>query len=546
MFTKLKKTLGIATENSVNPNEIINDTLELTYSDLFKIGGNFPPVTHRERLDRYERNRDIFKGEHFEKLRDFKGSVQHQDLLYVSTNLAGVVCKKNADFLFGEPIQVLSGKEENSEEQKALDRFVEENNIDIQTYESALSNAYRGDAFFKIRYGQEFGGELPDTIDEKRVVIEPIAAESVFPETSLYNRNKIYAYHIAVPQKVSIEGKEAWQLFVESHYAGRIEERVYNLIPKETRYQGSYGEVVLWKIEGEVLNGRNIIYTGATMPLVVHIPNYATDDTWEGIDDITEHIPVLEEINNRLTQISDILNKHADPMLSVPAGILGEDETGQPIFQVQRDKVVEVMGKEDIIPEYITWEGQLSHAFTELETLVDLFLTTAEIPAVALGRGDSGTSGSSGLAIKWRMNSLLAKVNRKRQYYNRGLKQIFVLAQQLEKSVNKAKYEPFVPRIVFQDGLPDDDTEQATVMSIRTNGMKTLSQKTAIMRLENMTEEQAELELKRIEEEDKKAQELITKADSVFNKPMRKDIDKNDTKKHAEGNPVTDKAKEKK
>lgn len=539
MFEKFKKNFGMGSEGAAK--EVI---IDVTDNNYFVVGNNFPPIQHKERLDRYKRNRDIFKGEHFTHLSKYNMGKNYNDLLYVSINLAGVICKKNADFLFGEQIQVYSGKEEKSAEQESITKLLENNDIHILNYESALSNAYRGDSFFKVRYGQEFGGEIPEEVDTKRVIIEHIAAESVFPEVSMFNRNKIVAYHVAVPVKVLIDGRQEWQLFVESHYAGRIEHRVFNLVAKEIEYKGAFAEVVGWKIDSEVVSARRVEYTGVSMPLVVHIPNYALDESWEGLDDITEHIPVLEEINNRLTQISDILNRHADPMMVVPAGILGEDENGQPIFHVQRDKVVEVMGKDDIKPEYVTWEGQLAHAFKELETLVDLLLTSAEIPGVALGRGDSGTSGSSGLAIKWRMNSLLSKINRKRQYYDRGLKRIFIIAQQLEKVVGVADYELFVPQIVFQDGLPSDETEQATIMSIRTSGMKTLSQKTAIMRLENMTEEQAELEIKRIEEENKKA-ELVTNADSLFNKPKRKDIDKNDTSKHAEGNPITDKAEEK-
>lgn len=299
---------------------------------------------------------------------------------------------------------------------------------------------------------------------------------------------------------------------------------------------GSYYEVESWKIEDEVMAGRRVVPTGVPAPLVVHIPNYATDDTWEGIDDLTEHLAIFDEVNNRLTQIADILDKHSDPAMAVPSGILAEDENGNPTFHVQQDKVFEVMGKDDVIPEYITWDGQLTQAFTELDKLIDILLTTAEIPAVALGKDSGGgTSGTSGLAIKWRMNSLLSKINRKRQYYDRGLKQVFMVAQLLEQAVGIATAKPFKPTFVFKDGLPTDEASEATVMNIRTGGAKTISQKTAIMRMEGLTEEQAEMEIERIKEEEKEAQEALALTDSsIFNEG------EGDTSKHAEGNPVTD------
>ncbi|GAB6153727.1 hypothetical protein JCM17380_24770 [Desulfosporosinus burensis] len=503
-------------------------------------GKMYPPAEHRARIDKYRRNKKLFKGENFEVFKDFNGSKQKTDLLYISVNMAGIICKKSADFLFGEAVQIKAGNGDSSKEQVAFDRFKDDNGLNILTYESALANAYRGDSFIKIRYGQEYGGELPKELDAPRVIIEPVNPEHVFPESSLYNKNKIVAYHIAVPVMVEIDGNDSWQLFVESHYAGRIEYRVYNMKAIETKYFGGYYEVIGWKIIDEVMEGRSVVFTGIAVPLVVHIPNFASDDSWEGLDDISEHVAILDEINNRLTQIADILDKHSDPAMAVPSGILGEDNDGNPTFHVQRDKVFEVMGKEDVIPQYITWDGQLQQAFTELDKLVDLLLTTAEIPAVALGKSDGGgTSGTSGLAIKWRMNNLLAKINRKRQYYDRGLKQVFSIAQLLEQAVGVADYKLTVPQLTFQDGLPKDDTQEATVMNIRTGGAKTISQKTAIMRMEGMTEEQADAEIERINEETKANMPPALTNPEDFN-PMLDMEDETDTEKHAEGNPVTD------
>ena len=224
---------------------------------------------------------------------------------------------------------------------------------------------------------------------------------------------------------------------------------------------------------------------------------------------------MLDEINNRLSQIADILDKHSNPAMAVPSGLLSADEDGNAQFRVAIDKVFEVMGKDDVIPQYITWNGQLNEAFTELDKLVDLVLTISEIPAVALGKGDSGTSGSSGLAIKWRMNSILAKINRKKQYYNKGLRNVFYLAQKLEEALGISDYEITIPVLHFQDGLPKDEMEQANIMSIRTGGAKTLSQKSAVMMLNDFTEEQAEAEIQRIKDEEAEAMETATP--SFFN-----------------------------
>ena len=462
---------------------------------MFKTGEYFPSVEHMERIARYSKNEALFKGDHYRAFIDnFKGS--QKELLYISVNLPSIICKKSADFLFGEEFRVYSGNGDNTPEQKAFDRFYEQNNLNILTYESALSNAYTGDAFIKVRYGQEFGGMLPKELDKPRVFIENVDPMTVFPETFKQDKSKVKAYHIAVVQEDE-EDEESY-LYVESHYPSKILYTKYDITPI---LYNKFGDVIQYKINGEVKGYRHYVNTGVPMHLIVHIPNTSVLGDSSGIDDLTEHNSVLDEINNRLSQIASILDKHSDPAMAVPTGLLEEDEDGNAAFRVAQDKVFEVMGKEDVIPQYITWDGQLQNAFTELDKLVDLLLTTAEIPSVALGRGESGTSGSSGLAIKWRMNSLLTKINRKRQYYHKGLKQVFMIAQMLEDVLEIADYSITIPVLKFNDGLPKDEMEQTNIASIRTGGQVTMSQKTAIMMLNGMTEAQADEEIARIKAE---------------------------------------------
>ncbi|MBC9785513.1 phage portal protein [Heliobacterium chlorum] len=469
---------------------------------LFSIGSYYPAPAHRDRIRRYRENKKLFLGRHFDVFQRIQNKLSRRqnELLYISTNLPGVICKKSADFLFGEQPTFSAGKNDNSNEQQAMERLVEGNDLHIMNYESALSNAYRGDSFYKIRYGQEFGGMVGKESDPFRVIIEAQNPVYVFPETAPGDANRIIAYHIAYPVLVKRGDSEDWLLNAESHYPGRIVYAKFKLDPIVVTVDNEINE---WRIEAEFLSERKEVQTGVPFPLVVHVPNYATDDCWEGIDDLSENKPLLDEINHRLSQIASILDKHADPAMAVPAGTLGEDEQGNPIFRVGVDKVFEVMGKDEVVPQYITWDGQLQAAFLELDKLVKLLLINAEIPEIALGSGDAGTSGASGLAIKWRLNSILAKVNRKRQYYNKALKRVLLIAQLLEIACKGPQdYEVTVPKVKFKDGLPDDETEMANIMSIRTGGKATISQKSALMWLDDLTEEQAEVELKRMQDEE--------------------------------------------
>lgn len=483
---------------------------------LFVKGDFFPPESHLDRIERYRKNKHIIKGNHDQIFNNPYLLENQQQMVFIASNLPGTIVKKSADFLFGETPIFSAGKDDSSEEQLALERLIEENDLNITNYESALGNSYRGDSFYKIRWGQRYGGKLPESADPFRVFIEAQKAEYVFPETLPGDNTSIYAYHIAVPAVIEGTGDQEWVLNVESHYPGRIEYSKYVLSPfNHSKYENAYTE---WKIVDELVGERRSVETGVPFPLIVHIPNFSTDDDWQGIDDISENESIFYEIDNRLSKIAEILDKHSDPAMAVPAGTLGENEKGEPIFHAGRDKIFEVADKSEVIPQYITWNGQLDAAFKELEVLMDHLLIVSELPPVALGKTDSGTSGSSGFAIKWRMNSLLAKINRKRQYYNKGLKHVLLIAQLLEhaKSDKKPTYEITVPKIKFKDGLPDDEMEQASIAQIRTGGKPTQSQLSAIMEIHGYTEEQARLELERIREEEEAASFVES---SVFNEP---------------------------
>lgn len=494
---------------------------------LFQINELYPHPNHYERIQRYRENKKLFTGEHFEAFKYLQNRLEgdQSDLVYISVNLPGIIAKKSADFLFGsEAIYNAGKKEDNAPEQLALERIAEQNELNITNYQSALGNAYRGDSFYKIRWGQEYEGMVDKEFDPFRAIIEPQNPEYVFPETLPGNANKIFAFHIAYPTLIKNGNDEFWKLTVESHYPGYINYHEYVM---ETHSVTRTNEVLQWRIIGTMGEPKRVP-TDVPFPLVVHVPNFATDDSWEGIDDISEHKSIFDEINNRLSQIALILDKHSDPAMAVPAGTLAEDENGNPTFNVQKDKVFEIMGKDDIVPSYLTWNGQLQAGFEELKKLIEYLLMTAELPEVALGGGNSGTSGSSGLAIKFRLNSLLAKINRKRLFYDKGLKAVFKRAQELEhaRSVKKPDYEITVPKIKFKDGLPEDDSEQANVMSIRTGGKPTISQKTALMEMDGLTEEQADAELERIKKE-QEAEELANP--SAFNKEVPNHADNGDT-----------------
>ncbi|GIP55257.1 phage portal protein [Paenibacillus vini] len=475
---------------------------------MFEVGGSFPPEEHKDRVSRYRKNRDIVTTNK-NLIRRVQEQIEQDGRRYVYANYAALICKKAADLLFSESPIYNAGKE-GSPEQQAVDRIVKDNALQVVNYEMAHGNAYRGDSFYKVKWAQDYRGALPESDDPYRAIIEAQNPTYVFPEPVAGNKKKITRFHIAVP--IYEESASRWELFVETHGPGSIISKRYLLSPTSNQD----GEVTSWTITEELPESITTA-TGVPLPLVIHVPNFALDDSWEGVDDISEHAAIFEEINNRLTQIAAILDKHADPILTVPTGVLEEGPDGQPIMRAAFAKVFEVAGQGEVEPKYVTWDGQLEAAFKELDKLIDTLLTTAELPPIALGKENAGTSGATGLAVKYRMGPLLSKIARKRQYFDKALTEALYIAQLLEHAQSKEKpgYTPTKPHIIFSDGLPTDEREQAEIAQIRTGGKPTLAVSDAIRLLDGLSDEQTAQAIARIDADEARVNGTVDA--SVFN-----------------------------
>ena len=63
-------------------------------------------------------------------------------------------------------------------------------------------------------------------------------------------------------------------------------------------------------------------------------------------------------------------------------------------------------------PKYMTWDGQLTSAFKQLEFLVNQLYILSEMGAAILGGGDGSGTAISGTAMRFKMVNPLAKARR--------------------------------------------------------------------------------------------------------------------------------------
>lgn len=449
--------------------------------------------------------------------------------LYIAVNIADIIVTKPSDLLVGEAPIFDSGIGDDTPQQRAINSYVEENDLVKLVHESVLANGYRGDAWIKVRYDYRQDYSALDAIGLPRPsdavmepVIEHVAADCVFPITSDGNVKKFKEVVIANVEWVTSAKTDIPFLNVERHLPGFIINERYRLQTYEGGVDNSYGYPVnLFKI-AEKVGEATLTETGVPTILVHHIPYKSTDDAWQGKGTLEALETIIYAINDRLVQLDYILWKHSDPTAYGPE--LGTANTAR------LTGAYIPLSEGDATPGYMTWDGQLNSAFKELETLIGLAFQIAETPQWLFGTvlgdqnaGGTGTSHTDGAAIRARFMPILSKVNRIRTHYDRALRDALYNCQLLDIVHGDAKFEAVYPTIHWRDSLPRNEKELAEIMAIRTGDKPTLDVATAIKRMDGLDDIQAATIVNRIEADTQR--EVGTVDASIFNETTTEEAD---------------------
>lgn len=462
--------------------------------------GTFPYPEHLQRINYYKYYEKLFIGDHFGAfsyhINDEQYNKQYSRLRYVVANFAGLLSKVIADFLFSEPIaiKVPDG------DQEFMDALWQSNKMDVQLYESALGNSFYGDSLFKLRSA------------DNKLYIDEVAPTIYYPKVDSFNvRKRPDEQELAWLLKIN---KDTY-LRKEIHKPGMIVNELWQMKGNEIVSQVDIG---LLGIEGL----QEQVPTKVDFTLLYHTPNWKTGNRYFGISDYHDLDSLFYAINNRLSMIDNILDKHSDPILMVPPGVL--DEKGN--VNKKALGVVEIGEGESGKPEYIVWDASLENAFKEVEKLVETLLMTSEISPDVFGMGEGQSD--SGRALKYKMLRTIAKAARKRIYYDYLLKELLYDAQVFAKKHSltvdglKLQGEPTKVEIEWHDGIPDDETEVLENERIALD-LDITSQKASIMRVYGVDETSADEIIKTIKEEQKSV--TVPQMNLGFNKKELEDED---------------------
>lgn len=444
----------------------------ITDLSFLSLGQDWPPKSEIDRLTLYENNRRLFEGKHEQVYKNWVRLLREDQkaTLEIILNWPKRLSTLWADLLFGEPPKITCG-DTNSPEQQTLERLLEDNQLINIAYEVALDISRFGTGIFKIRY-------------DGRAIIEGQPPMLWFPVVKPDNIKNITAHVLAWVWDEEQSGlfgrKKVQHLKAEIHEKGKI--TTAEFIVKDG------------KIAQEISREEQL--TGIDDFLIVPVNNLLTTDRVNGLDDYSDLDSIVQELEIRFGQISRILDKHADPNMYGPDTALEIDPGTGEVVMRGGGKYFPV-GEGEEPPGYVTWDGQLSAAFKEIEILLDQFYAISETSAAALGQLKQGLA-ESGSALRRLMMTPLAKVNRIRMRFDPAIKKVLRLASELEVAQGMAKAVKLENiNIAWRDGLPEDEMEKTQIYALRIqNGLA--SRETALQNLYEYDTETLQRELLQI------------------------------------------------
>jgi len=447
----------------------------LTNLNWLSVGEPFPPKCEYDRLNMYQHNRELFECKHATVYHDALKRIERvignwdQVISYpVIMNFQKIMSLKIADLLLGETPKITSKTDQDS-----LDLIIKNSDLLNTAYQNAIDISRYGDGLFNVRKESDHG-----VVD----LAQPCLWFPIVTEDNVHT----VQYHVLAwktVRTVSPTGN-TYGLRVQIHEKGRYEEREYELQDNTI---------------SKLLASGRFVQTGLTDFAIVQASNIMTSDRITGIDDYTDIDSIVSDLIVRIGQIDRILDKHAAPDMYGPQSALEQNPVSREWrFKKGNYLIVEA---EDAKPGYVTWDGQLEANFKQIERLVNLLYTISEMGSALFGDMSNSTGNvPSGSALKRLMISPLAKVNRIRMRLDKALKTAIMLCSQMGgPGIKRLEYDDI--GITWQDGIPSDPEEESRIIASRTGQAATMSQYTAIMRYDGMTEKQAEEELARIQDE---------------------------------------------
>jgi len=366
--------------------------------DLFQEAKPWPPDPAR--MAEYNENIHIRDNELSEVWPDLnrKTREDNKDELKTWLGYFWKSTQRAMDFLLGKQIQVGASKPDSPEDIAVRD-FVAASDFHQTLFEAMVDCDSLGDGLLKI-YKDEEG----------KAVLQSNCPVIWYPIVEKGNLRRVL-YHVLA---TTFKRGEVSYLKVEIHSKNDIEHRVYDLTSSMTGH--TLGKRLDFAGFSDEFPGIQEIETHNLGEfLVIPISNIRTSKDVYGKSSYNHAAKsIAKKLIDRYNQVDRVLDKHSDPNLIGPKGMLELNPvTHKPMFR-GGGRYFGYQHDPNMTPprvEYITWDGNLVPAETSIQRQIGDLFNELELPPVAMAKDIQGAV-VSGTAYRLMLTPLLAKVGR--------------------------------------------------------------------------------------------------------------------------------------
>ena len=339
---------------------------------------------HGPRLNRYSSAWAWYLGHHWSYRREMGESQFYMN--YVRTMSDYIT-----NFCFGKGVQFKTPEQNNAIIPHLLDDvWNTHNNKHKVLWEMGQLAGVTGDCFVKVAYEEPYVDSV-GIPHEGRIRVIPLNPAHCFPEYHPHDRDRLLRF--------------------------KLKYRFWGTSAEGTRQVYTFTEILTDDVIQQFINDELVDeYPNAVGSVpVVHIPNVSISSSPWGQSDIWDIIPLNRELNEKMTEVSDIINYHAAPVTIITGAKASQLERGPKKVWAGLPKDANVFNLES--------RGEMAGALEYIQFLKRTMHEITGIPEAALGQFQP-VSNTSGVALAIQYQPLMNRYSMKKIHFTKGLERI--------------------------------------------------------------------------------------------------------------------------
>lgn len=417
-------------------------------------------LAHQKRFQAYRNYWAFYLGKHW----SYSSDAGETELTF---NYCRKIVDLHTNFTFKKGFKtVIPDDPATPEDEKGEREFVrakleetwEKNQKELLCVESGQQGGVAGDVFFRVSWEEE------DVLEDPYARVDIIPSHFCLPDfggASGTDVKKLSRMLILIPTCVEVKTQNIKTAFftrtakpesslkivfqIEEWTNPVLDEAGNQIVPAmQSLYQE---DKLLWTKENPL----------GEIP-IVHVSNYPLSGEYYGISDLVDAVELNTELNEKATDISDIINYHGSPTTIL---------TGAKISQMEKGSNRIWSLPEGATVSNLALDGDLHAANTHYDTLKNTLLELTSTPKQALGELQ-GISNTPGVTLQLQYLPMIDKRDIKILSYGLGfrlinrliLKYTELAEPEFAEKMNKLKGNKYRNKVVFPDPMPQDEARE--------------------------------------------------------------------------------------